>query len=201
MLEDAKKAESDEYSMGNKDHLEMMSDAQLDVFSATMQREYFQEVSKSLVYAELLFLCILSISSQLQRTCIGYMMEYPIPVDWSDDQMKFYGISRAVEDMSFENYALMQGNGLQLLFAFVMLISGGMSDWMNRKLLLLGTFFVQTFCTFLSAYCDNFQQILALRIMIGVLNAVSGPCAYGLLSDWVPPEQRTMAYAIYALGV
>ena len=50
----------------------------------------------------------------------------------------------------------MQGNGLQLLFAFIMLISGGLSDWMDRKLLLLGTFFVQTFCTFLSAYVDNF---------------------------------------------
>ena len=67
MLEDAKKSEMefDENSMGNRDHLEKMSDAQLDVFSVTMQREYFQEVSKSLVYAELLLLCVLSISSQL----------------------------------------------------------------------------------------------------------------------------------------
>ena len=82
-----------------------------------------------------------------------------------------------------------------------MLISGGLSDVMDRKMLLLGTFFVQTFCTFLSAYVDNFQQLLALRILIGVLGAVSGPCSYGLLTDWVPPEQRTMAYALYALGV
>ena len=178
-----------------------MSDAQLEVFSATMQREYFQEASKNLVYAELLFLCILSISSQFQRTCIGYMMDFPIPGDLSPQEAKFYGIARDVDDLTMENYAFMQGNGMQLMFAFVMLISGGLSDWMNRKALLLGTFFVQTFCTFLNAYCDNFQQMLTLRILIGVLNAVSGPCAYGLLSDWVPPEQRTMAYALYALGV
>lgn len=73
-----------------------------------MQREYFQEVSQSHVYAELLFLCLLSISSQLQRTCIGYMMEFPIPDGvLTDEEAAFYGISRAVKDMSFENYALM----------------------------------------------------------------------------------------------
>ena len=82
-----------------------------------------------------------------------------------------------------------------------MLISGGVSDWLPRKQLMLGTFFVQTFCTFLSAQADNFQQLLALRILIGVLNAVAGPCAYGLLTDWVPPENRTLTYAFYALGV
>lgn len=82
-----------------------------------------------------------------------------------------------------------------------MLISGGVSDVLPRKSMMLGTFAVQTFCTFLSAYVDNFNQLLMLRILIGVLNAVSGPCAYGLLTDWVPPESRTMAYAWYALGV
>lgn len=104
-------------------------------------------------------------------------------------------------DLTVENYMIMNGNSLQLLYAFIMLISGGLSDVWPRKAMMLGTFAVQTFCTFLSAYCDNFHQLLMLRILIGVLNAVSGPCAYGLLTDWVPPENRTMAYAWYALGV
>lgn len=32
-------------------------------------------------------------------------------------------------------------------------------------------------------------------------NAVSGPCSYSLITDWIPPENRIMAYSIYALGV
>ena len=32
-------------------------------------------------------------------------------------------------------------------------------------------------------------------------NAVSGPCSYSLITDWIPPENRVMAYSIYALGV
>lgn len=72
-------------------------------------------------------------------------------------ELDHFSISQNVTDMTYENYAVMQGNGLQLLFAFVMLISGGLSDWMPRKGLMLGAFFVQTFCTFLSAQADNFQ--------------------------------------------
>jgi len=31
--------------------------------------------------------------------------------------------------------------------------------------------------------------------------AFSGPCSYSLMSDWILPEHRTFAYALYALGV
>lgn len=31
--------------------------------------------------------------------------------------------------------------------------------------------------------------------------AFSGPCSYSLMSDWILPEHRTLAYALYALGV
>ena len=31
--------------------------------------------------------------------------------------------------------------------------------------------------------------------------AFSGPCSYSLMSDWILPEHRTLAYARYALGV
>lgn len=36
---------------------------------------------------------------------------------------------------------------------------------------------------------------------MSLFNAFSGPCSYSLITDWIPPEQRTLAYAVYALGV
>jgi MFS family permease len=30
--------------------------------------------------------------------------------------------------------------------------------------------------------------------------AVSGPCSYSLITDWIPPESRIMAYSLYSLG-
>lgn len=36
---------------------------------------------------------------------------------------------------------------------------------------------------------------------MAVFNAVSGPCSYSLITDWIPPENRVMAYSVYALGV
>ena len=36
---------------------------------------------------------------------------------------------------------------------------------------------------------------------MGFFNAISGPCSYSLITDWVPPENRIMAYSIYAMGV
>lgn len=31
--------------------------------------------------------------------------------------------------------------------------------------------------------------------------ALSGPCSYSLITDWIKPEKRTLAFAFYALGV
>ena len=41
---------------------------------------------------------------------------------------------------------------------------------------------------------------MVLRVLVGFFNAVSGPCSYSLITDWFPPESRTLAYSIYAFG-
>ena len=88
-----------------------------------------------------------------------------------------------------------------MMFAFVMLISGGLSDLFSRKLLILSAFAVQTFVIYLCSVTETFKQLFLMKMLIGILNSVVSPCAYAILTDWVPPESRTMAYAWYALGV
>ena len=52
-------------SIGSKKSLGNMSLAQLEVFSTTMQKEYFENASKWVVYAEVIMLIVLNWSSQL----------------------------------------------------------------------------------------------------------------------------------------
>ena len=40
-----------------------------------------------------------------------------------------------------------------------------------------------------------------LRLVQSFFTAFSGPCSYSLISDWIAPHQRTLAFAFYALGV
>jgi MFS family permease len=35
---------------------------------------------------------------------------------------------------------------------------------------------------------------------MGFFSAFLGPCSYSLISDWIPPHQRTLFFAFYALG-
>ena len=70
-----------------------MSLAQLDVFSTQMAKEYFEDVSKALVYLELFLLCVMSCSSQLQRSCIGYMMDFPVGMNATQEEVMHYSIA------------------------------------------------------------------------------------------------------------
>jgi MFS family permease len=71
----------------------------------------------------------------------------------------------------------------------------------NRKNVILGTCFGWSMATYLSSFALTFNQIFILRCLKGLFMAVSGPCSYSLITDWVPPENRLTAYSIYSLGV
>lgn len=42
---------------------------------------------------------------------------------------------------------------------------------------------------------------MAMRIVKTFFSAFSGPCSYSLITDWIHPQNRTLAYAFYTLGV
>lgn len=103
--------------------------------------------------------------------------------------------------MTDANFGHIAGDSFTIFYAFMVLISGTASDLVNRKLLLLGSCFMWCMTTYLSSFCMTFNQLYILRIIMAIFNAVSGPCSYSLITDWIPPENRVMAYSVYALGV
>lgn len=103
--------------------------------------------------------------------------------------------------MTPDQFHRLTGDPYTVLYAFMVLFTGSMSDLLDRKRLLLGTCFGWCACTFLSGMVTNYEQMLFLRLLGALFNAVSGPCSYSLITDWIPPESRTLAYSMFAFGV
>jgi MFS family permease len=79
----------------------------------------------------------------------------------------------------------MAGDFYTILYAFMVLFTGSLSDIFDRKLFLCGACFGWTACTYLSSFAINFHQLLVLRLIMSFFTALSGPCSYSLITDWI----------------
>ena len=124
---------------------------------------------------------------------------------YADDENKMYdphySIRDAIPDFTPQNYQTMAGDTFTIIYAFMVLFTGSLSDLYNRKTLLCGACFGWCLCTYLSSFATTFTELYVLRLVQSFFTAFSGPCSYSLITDWIPPEHRTLSYAIYALGV
>ena len=187
-------------SSHNSNLFSKMSGAQTELTSKLVINEMEFEVNKKHAYLCLCMLVLISLSNTMQRSCLNYMYAF-----YSEDHKKAndeaYNIRLAIKDFSYDNYCLLVGDTVQFIYAVFVLFTGSMSDFIDRKLLICVACFGWTICTYLSAYADNFNQFFILKIMINFFSAFQGPCSYSLLTDWIKPGERTLAYAFYALGV
>lgn len=160
----------------------------------------FKEVDARHSYWCVACLIMISLTNSLQRSCINFMYTYQTE-DAEKLQDADYNIRLAVNGFDNDAYALLVGDTMSLIGAVFVLFTGGLSDFIDRKMLLCVSCFFWTLCTYLSSFCTEFKQILALKIIMTFFSAFTGPCSYSLLTDWILPQERTMAYALYALGV
>ena len=72
--------------------------------------------------------------------------------------------------------------------------------WVRRTIIALGLA-LWSGMTALSGLSQNFGQMLAARIGVGVGEAALSPPAHSLISDYFPPERRATALGIYAVGI
>jgi len=111
-----------------------------------------------------------------------------------------YNIVMEVNNFTAENFNYIAGDVATIIYAFMVLFAGSATDLMNRKKVLLTCCFCWSLTIYLSSFATEFWHIFVLRLIMSLFNALSGPCSYSLMTDWIPPERRTMAYAIFALG-
>ena len=143
----------------------------------------------------------ISVINTVQRSTISFMYAIQNTEEYNYSEDPFYSIRIDIENFNHKNYELMVGDTFTIIYAFMVLLTGAASDVMNRKLLLCGSCFCWCLCIYLCSFCNDFWQLYVLRLIMCLFNAFAGPCSYSLITDWIHPNERTLFYSLYALGV
>src|SRR5215210_4004210 len=93
------------------------------------------------------------------------------------------------------------GTAFTLLYAFVGLPLGRLSDRAGRKWILAGGVFVWSLLTVASGFARNFWQLFAFRLGVGVGEASCAPAATSLIGDLFPARGRAKALSVFMLGL
>ena len=93
------------------------------------------------------------------------------------------------------------GTAFTLLYAFVGVPLGRLSDKVSRKHILSAGVFVWSLLTFLSGAARNFWQLFAMRLGVGIGEATCAPAGTSLIGDLFPPAKRARAMSVFMLGL
>jgi MFS family permease len=93
------------------------------------------------------------------------------------------------------------GTAFTLLYAFVGIPLGRLSDRSSRKRILGVAVLVWSILTSLSAVTRNYWQMFATRLGVGVGEAACAPAGTSLIGDLFPPARRARAMSIFMLGL
>jgi MFS family permease len=93
------------------------------------------------------------------------------------------------------------GTAFTLLYAFVGIPLGRLSDRTARKRILGVAVLLWSVLTSFSALTRNYWQMFATRLGVGVGEAACAPAATSLIGDLFPPARRARALSIFMLGL
>jgi predicted MFS family arabinose efflux permease len=93
--------------------------------------------------------------------------------------------------------------GMSMVLAFILfgIPAGLLVDRVNRRNLLVGAMLIAGVASALGAFVTGFWGILASRFVAGVAQTPAQPAQMSMISDLYPPERRSTAFGILALGV
>lgn len=93
------------------------------------------------------------------------------------------------------------GTAFTLLYAFVGVPLGRLSDRAPRKTILAAAVFVWSALTAVSGLTRTFWQLFVTRLGVGVGEAACAPAATSLIGDLFPPHRRARAMSIFMMGL
>ena len=80
-------------------------------------------------------------------------------------------------------------------------VAGMIGDRMNRKWLIVGSLAVWSVVTFAMGYATSFDQLYALRAVMGLSEALYMPAGLALVADFHAPKTRSLAVGIHMTGI
>mmetsp|Transcript_10989 Transcript_10989/g.7660 ORF Transcript_10989/g.7660 Transcript_10989/m.7660 type:complete len:113 (+) Transcript_10989:67-405(+) len=88
-----------------------------------------------------------------------------------------------------------------VIFAIMTLFAGILTDKYNRRNIMCFALFGWSLCSVGSGFVSNYYVLLSLRMLVGTFQGLFTPAAYGLISDYLPPEKRTIGNSFVSLGI
>lgn len=99
-----------------------------------------------------------------------------------------------------ENFGILMSVFLYI-YAFMSPIAGSIADRINRKWLIIGSLFVWSAVTYGMGMATNFEQLLVLRALMGVSEALYIPAALSMIADYHTDKTRSLAIGIHMTGL
>ena len=93
------------------------------------------------------------------------------------------------------------GTAFTLLYAFVGVPLGRLTDRAGRRWILSAGVFVWSLLTVASGFARNFWQLFVFRLGVGVGEAVCAPAGTSLIGDLYPPHKRARALSVFMMGL
>lgn len=79
--------------------------------------------------------------------------------------------------------------------------SGAIADRLSRKWLIVGSLGVWSGVTYAMGYCDSFNQLMWLRGVMGISEALYIPSALSLIADYFTGKGRSLAIGLHMTGL
>ncbi len=80
-------------------------------------------------------------------------------------------------------------------------VAGMVADKFSRKWLILGSLFVWSLVTYAMSHATTFNELYALRALMGVSEALYIPASLAMIADFHPSATRSLAIAIHVTGI
>jgi MFS family permease len=93
------------------------------------------------------------------------------------------------------------GTAFTLIYAFVGLPLGRLADKSSRKTILAWGVFIWSALTAGSGIAQNFTQMFAMRLGVGIGEATCAPAANSLIGDLYPANKRAKALSVFMMGL
>ena len=87
------------------------------------------------------------------------------------------------------------------IYALMSPVSGVIADRLNRKWLIVASLFVWSGVTLMMGFATTFNQLYALRALMGVSEAFYMPAGLSLIADYHQGKNRSLAVGIHMTGI
>lgn len=95
---------------------------------------------------------------------------------------------------------LLQGLAFGLFYALMGLPMGLLADRKSRKIIVIAGITLWSTATVWSGFAQNFGQLFAARLLVGLGEAALGPCAISMIADMFAQDRRGRPISIYMMG-